>query len=166
MIHEFMTSKAVILGCGNTLFGDDGFGPEVIKSLEEGPRLPQGVASLDVGTSVSDLLFDLALSARKPEHILLVDAVSLPKQRPGELIWLPLEQVPACKKADFSMHQFPSINLLQELVSQAGVDVRILAVQVESIPDRVSPGLSKHVRSAVPKACRMIRSVLEGPSEL
>lgn len=160
MIEELMTSRILILGCGNTLFGDDGFGPAVIQALED-EELPAGCAALDVGTSVSDLLFDLVLQSSKPERIVLVDAVSLPERDPGRVEWLPLASIPQCKKADFSMHQFPSIDLLQELVSQAGVDVRVLAVQAECIPECVRPGLSGSIQAAVPTACRMIRSVLE-----
>ncbi|MFP4285235.1 MAG: hydrogenase maturation protease [Desulfovermiculus sp.] len=160
MIEELINSRVLILGCGNTLFGDDGFGPEVILALEQEAGLPPGVTAFDVGTSVSDLLFDLALSPDKPEQIILVDAVSLPDQSPGQLEWLPLTRIPQCKKADFSMHQFPSIDLLQELAHQAGVDVRILAVQVGYIPDHVQPGLTAEVRAAVPAACRMIRSAV------
>lgn len=160
MIEELINSQVLILGCGNTLFGDDGFGPEVIQALEQGADLPQGVTAFDVGTSMSDLLFDLALAPDKPKVIILVDAVSLPNFSPGQLVWLPLTQIPQCKKADFSMHQFPSIDLLQELALQAGVDVRVLVVQAGCIPDRVQPGLTTEVRTAVPAACRMIRSVV------
>ncbi len=161
MIEELINSRVLILGCGNTFFGDDGFGPEVIQALEQDADLPQGVTAFDVGTSVSDLLFDLALAPDKPEMIILVDAVSLPEFNPGQLVWLPLTQIPQCKKADFSMHQFPSIDLLQELALQAGVDVRVLAVQAGCIPDRVQPGLTAEVLAAVPAACRMIRSAVE-----
>lgn len=160
MIEELINSRVLILGCGNTLFGDDGFGPEVIQALEREPDLPQGVRAFDVGTSVSDLLFDLALAPEKPEMIILVDAVYLPKQSSGQLVWLPLTRIPQCKKADFSMHQFPSIDLLQELALQAGVDVRVLAVQAGCIPDRVQPGLTPEVRAAVPAACQMVRSAV------
>jgi coenzyme F420 hydrogenase subunit delta len=93
--------------------------------------------------------------------IILVDAVSLPEKRPGQVAWLPLDQIPEFKKADFSMHQFPSIDLLQELASQAGVDIRVLAVQAEYIPDHVQPGLSTKVQEAVPTARRMIHAVLK-----
>ena len=164
MIEELMSSQTLILGCGNTLFGDDGFGPAVIQALKESAALPPKAAALDVGTSVSDLLFDLALSPQKPERMILVDAVSLPQRDPGQVDWLPLEQIPDCKRCDFSMHQFPAIDLLQELITQAGVDVRILAVQAGRIPEYVQPGLTSEVQAAVPAACRMIHAVLNGSS--
>jgi coenzyme F420 hydrogenase subunit delta len=62
MIEELMTSRILILGCGNTLFGDVGFGPAMIEALGSETGLPPDAAALDVGIIVSDLLFDGALS--------------------------------------------------------------------------------------------------------
>ena len=31
---EYLTKENLILGCGNPLFGDDGFGPEFIRKLK------------------------------------------------------------------------------------------------------------------------------------
>ncbi|MFW6216636.1 MAG: hydrogenase maturation protease, partial [Desulfohalobiaceae bacterium] len=119
----------------------------------------QDAAALDVGTSLSDLLFDLALSPQKPELLLILDAVDLPGRSPGEVFELALEDIPDNKQSDFSMHQFPAINLLQELRSQGGVEVRILAVQVMRIPEEVRPGLSPEVQAALPQACKMLRAI-------
>jgi coenzyme F420 hydrogenase subunit delta len=125
MIEEIMTARTVVFGCGNTLFGDDGFGPAVARRLKEITALPQGVAVEDVGTSIGDLLFDLALSPNGPESIWIVDAVRISGRRAGEVFELDLEDIPREKRADFSMHQFPAINLLQELRDKGGVEIRI-----------------------------------------
>ena len=51
------TYKSILIfGCGNTLWGDDGFGPAVIEHLHRHYQLPEDVI---VGTSIRDLLFDL-----------------------------------------------------------------------------------------------------------
>jgi coenzyme F420 hydrogenase subunit delta len=105
----------VIFGCGNILMGDDGFGPGVIEHMEQHHVLPEGVTALDVGTSIRDILFDLLLSPFKPRRIFIVDAVSESGRQPGDLFELPLRLIPECKINDFSVHQFPSLNLLQEL---------------------------------------------------
>ena len=54
----------LIFGCGNILWGDDGFGPAVIAHLKEHYLLPDDVLALDVGTSIRDILFDLILSEK------------------------------------------------------------------------------------------------------
>jgi coenzyme F420 hydrogenase subunit delta len=57
------------------------------------------------------------------------------------------------KVNDFSVHHFPSLNLLQELSETAGVEVRILTVQVERLPEEIQSGLSDAVAAAIPAAC-------------
>ncbi len=156
MIRELFTKPLLIFGCGNLLFGDDGFGPAVIEHLHQHHHLPETVMAEDVGTSIGEFLFDLAISPERPECILILNAVCLPERQPGEVFELPIDQVPGQKSGDFCMHQFPSVNLLRELRDEGGVDVRILAVQIEDVPEEVRPGLSEAVQSAIPKACEWL----------
>ena len=156
MIREIHSHPVLVFGCGNTLFGDDGFGPAVIDRLRQDGRIPDDTHVEDVGTSISDLLFDLSLSVKKPREICIVDAVDVPGRKPGEIFEISPTDLPMVKRPDFSMHQFPSINLLQELQEGAGVSVRILAVQIARIPEEVQPGLSAEVDAALPSACAWI----------
>ncbi len=156
MLQELFSKPVIVFGCGNTLFGDDGFGPELIECLHAHYQLPDSVLAVDVGTSIGDLLFDLLLSSHKPAYVFIVDAISQPGRSPGELFELDLDDMPAAKSSDFSLHQFPSVNLLRELQESGGVKVRILAVQVGRIPDEVEPGLSMEVRMAIPRACEWL----------
>ena len=151
----------LVFGCGNIRFGDDGLGPAVMDALERGRPLPETVMAADVGTSIRDLLFDLLLSADKPKKIIIIDASNQPEREPGSLAELSLDQVDEAKVNDFSVHQFPSLNLLKELDDQEDVQVSILAVQVQNIPDHVDPGLSPAVQEAVPRACQWIWDQIE-----
>ena len=153
MIADLHKYDTVIFGCGNILMGDDGFGPGVMEYLEQHHTLPAGVMAVDVGTSIRDILFDLLLSPQKPRRIFIVDAVSESGRLPGDVFELPLSRIPECKVNDFSVHQFPSLNLLQELHESGGVEVCIVAAQTGHIPDEVEPGLSSAVQAAIPKAC-------------
>lgn len=152
MFKELFEKRILIFGCGNTLFGDDGFGPAVIACLGDNFILSDDVMAEDVGTGIGDILFDILLSPKKPEGIFIVDAVSRPARKPGELFEISLEDIPDNKACDFCMHQFPSVNLLRELLD-TGTQVRILAVQITEIPDKVRPGLSTEVANSVPEAC-------------
>ncbi len=158
MIEEIMNARTIVFGCGNTLFGDDGFGPTVVKRLKAEFSLPEDVAVEDVGTSIGDILFDLALAPEKPASLWIVDAVRISGRSPGEVFELEVEDIPREKTADFSMHQFPAINLLKELRSEGGVEVRILAVQSEELPEEVSPGLSPSAKAAVNEAIQILRA--------
>lgn len=156
-LPEYCRASTLILGCGNHLFGDDGFGPAVVAALEhDASGLPSSVCALDVGTGVRTILFTLVLSESRPATLIIVDATDAGRT-PGELFDLSIDQIPINKISDFSMHQLPTSNLLSELHSLCNVKVRILSCQVEKIPDAVSPGLSPAVAAAVPRACAMLR---------
>jgi len=160
MISQIFGKRVLICGCGNILFGDDGFGPAVAKYLQENYPLPADVLVMDVGTSIRDLLFDLVLSEKKPQKIIVIDAVDYPGRRPGEVFEIPVQGIPAKKTADFSLHQFPTVNLLQELQDHTRVDIHIVVVQVQEIPGEVRPGLSPAVAGAVDEAGARILQIL------
>jgi len=80
---------------------------------------------------------------------------------PGEIFELDITDIPEKKIDDFSMHQLPTSNLLKELESMCGVNVRIISVQIQNIPDEVSPGLSKVIRDSIPTACEKILSAIK-----
>ena len=69
MIQDILKNPILILGCGNTLFGDDGFGPAVIEHLEAHYPIPETVLVRDLGTGIRDFLFDLLISTIKPRRI-------------------------------------------------------------------------------------------------
>ncbi len=149
MIKLLFSTPILIFGCGNTLMGDDGFGPALIAHLQQTADLPPDAALLDAGTSISNFLFDLALSATKPRHIIILDAAFYPDKPAGSLMELTIEQLTPDKNADFAMHQFPAANLLRELRDEAGVGIHILAVQGAKRPDCVCEGLSPAVAQAL-----------------
>lgn len=151
---EYAKKRVLILGVGNVLFGDDGFGPSAAEYMLENCEIPEDVYVMDVGTGSGDILFNIALSQTKPQKIVILDAVDL-KKKPGEIFELSVDQLPTKKLADFSMHFFPSSNLLRELRDQMGIGIIIVACQAERMPDSVSTGLSDSVKQALPKAAEL-----------
>jgi len=154
IVPEYVKKRVLILGVGNVLFGDDGFGPAVAEYMLSNCRVPDDVYVMDVGISAGDILFNIALSQVKPKKIIVLDAVDL-KREPGEVFELSIDDLPAYKMSDFSMHFFPSPNILKELKDNMDVNVIILACQAGRMPDAVSPGLSDAVAQAVPRASEM-----------
>ncbi len=153
-LPTFCEKRTVILGCGNSLFGDDGFGPAVVEYLLSHYDIPEDIYVMDAGTGARKVLFTLSLSSERPEKIVIIDAVDKGKT-PGEFFELPLDDIPAEKTDDFSLHQVPSSNLAKEL-SAAGVDVHVIACQISHVPESVQPGLSEVVIRAVPRASQWI----------
>lgn len=156
-----MAHSTKIFGCGNMIMGDDGFGPAVVERLNSDHLLPAGVEAIDAGTGVREYLFDYLLSAEgRPQTIIILDAVDFPGRRPGEVFRIDPADIPAKKIHDFSLHQFPTVNLLLELQQHTGIRVLILAGQVEHIPEEIAPGLTPAMSAAVSLACEEVFRIL------
>jgi len=156
------TDETLVFGCGNPFFGDDGFGPAVIEHLEKehGHELDRRIRVLDVGTSIRDILFDMLLSSHQPQRLIIVDAIDQPGRRTGDLFEIDTDEIPVNKVSDFSLHQFPTTNMLHELKNATRIDVRILVAQTGKLPEQVRPGLSEPVRMAIPRMCERILKIL------
>jgi len=154
-IPDFCRKPVLIAGCGNILFGDDGFGCALVEHLERQFETPDHVCLADAGTGVRKLLFTLCLSPVRPRRILIVDAVDAGRE-PGEWFEIDPSSIPTVKLDDFSMHQVPTSNLLRELEQQTGTEVRVLVCQTGPLPEEIAPGLSGPVERAIPQAAEWV----------
>jgi len=152
---EYYDKETLILGVGNILFGDDGFGPAVADYLNERCRAPAGAAILDVGTGVRQILFNLIIAEQKPRRIVIVDALQCGRT-PGEVFLVSIEEIPDKKVNDFSVHMVPTLNMLRELRDLCGVEVVVLAAQPENIPELVSGEMTETMKKAVVEAADYI----------
>lgn len=151
----------MIFGCGNLIMGDDGFGPAVIDQLQTRYDLPVSIQAIDAGTCVREYLFDyLLMEEGRPEKIIVLDAVDFTDRQPGEVFEILPDQIPAKKIHDFSLHQFPTVNLLQELAENTGIKVQIIAAQIKFIPEEIAPGLSPVMTKAVTETCEQLSQIL------
>jgi coenzyme F420 hydrogenase subunit delta len=148
-------ARVLVLGVGNVLFGDDGFGPAVSDSLLDDYAIPDDIYVMDVGTGVRKLLFTLVLGDTHPNEILIVDAVDW-GQRIGEVKVISANELPVTKIDDFSLHQVPTSNMLRELQDQCQVKVSVVVCDVGVLPQRIEPGLSPETAQAVRTASRII----------
>ncbi len=158
---KFTAPDVVIFGCGNIYLGDDGFGPAVIDALNKGDSLPEKVEAIDAGTSIRDQLFDYLLSEElRPKHIIIVDSIDREDRSPGEVFSIDPDAIPARKIHDFSLHQFPTVNMLQELQEFTDVKVSIVVAQISEPAEEVAEGLSVDIQQAVPTACNLIMDIV------
>lgn len=160
MIESLHTTPFLVFGCGNPLFGDDGFGPCVIEHLTANHDLPPHVACVDIGTSIRGLLFDIILAPQKPQLIIIVDAMDLKGRAPGQIHEIDVNQIHPAKISDFSLHQFPTTNMLKEIQDGTDVRVRVLVAQIFALPTQVRPGLSSAVAAAVPRMSRRVMEII------
>ena len=144
----------MVLGVGNILFGDDGFGCAVVDYVESHYPVPEAVCLLDAGTGVRKLLFTLCLSTARPERLLILDAIDAGRS-PGEIFEIDPAEIPPVKLDDFSLHQLPTSNLLRELQE----DLRGRGA-CAGLPDGATAGrdLPGSCRKQSPTPCRKRRS--------
>jgi coenzyme F420 hydrogenase subunit delta len=163
-LPEFCRKPTLVLGCGNILFGDDGFGCAVVDYVESYYQVPEAICLLDAGTGVRKLLFTLCLSLARPQRLLILDAIDAGRTQ-GEIFEIDPAEIPAVKLDDFSLHQLPTSNLLRELQEGCGIEVRVLVCQTGPLPEEISQGLSEAVSGAVPQAAEwLVRQYFPRPA--
>jgi coenzyme F420 hydrogenase subunit delta len=145
--------KVLILGCGNVLLGDDGFGPAAAARCRRF-RLSGSIVALDVGTQLSPLTMDLLYGEEKPIGLVILDAVDGGRS-PGDVFRVSLDDLASRTTDTFGLHDFPSVSVFRELETSKGTKTEIIACQPAMGMDLVRIGLSKQVREAVPKAAWM-----------
>lgn len=158
LMPPYYRKKTLVLGCGNYLMGDDGFGPAVVEALEKRGGIPQDVHVEDVGTSAREILFQLVVGQFDLSRMIIIDGVDFSDRgrRPGEVFEIALDEIPVHKTDDFSMHQVPSSNLLRELRDNRNIEVIVLACQIQHIPEEVNVGLTEPVEGAIPAMCELV----------
>ena len=155
LLPAFCQARILVLGVGNILFGDDGFGPAVAETLLRDYHIPDDIFVMDTGTGVRKLLFTLTLSEIGPEEILVIDAVDW-GQEIGLIAEISVKELPASKVDDFSLHHAPTSNLLRDLEDNCRVRVTVLVCDVGTIPQMIRPGLSTVIQQAVTAATHQI----------
>ena len=140
--------EILVLGIGNLLWADEGFGVRAAETLHAAYAFPQDVTLVDGGTQ-GLYLFDLVASSRR---VLLFDAIDfgLP---PGTLRVLRDAEVPAWGAVKVSPHQtgFHDILALASLRGESPEHVTLIGVQPEDIAD-FGGGLRDAVRARIPEA--------------
>jgi hydrogenase 3 maturation protease len=140
-IKDRLKGIVTIIGIGNIMRGDDGFGPKLIESLKK----KKTKASLfDCGTVPENYIFPILTTSC--DTVILVDAADL-RTEPGTISLLSLNELSG---AGLSTHN-SSIRLFTDLLMTGKDDLNIFAVTVqpksiafgESLSPAVSEGVNK-----------------------
>jgi hydrogenase maturation protease len=148
-------SDTLVLGLGNTLRGDDGLGPEVIRWLRD-QTLPPHVVIQDGGTPGLELVVTLSAYQRA----LIIDAADIGRA-PGEWVRLSVAQARASRpEAELSLHSagLAEALALGQVMGKLPESLVIFGVQPRQIDWSI--GLSAVVQEAVPAIGRAVLSEL------
>lgn len=131
---ESNTIQTLVLGVGNTLMMDEGFGVRVVECLVRDYIIPEEVQVLDGGTLGMDLLYYM----EGVPNLLLIDAVQANRE-PGALVRLVNEEVPAFLSMKMSPHQIgvPDMLATARLRGTTPPNIVLLGVQ----PERIEIGM-------------------------
>ena len=150
----------LVVGCGNVLFKDDGFGPMVIHALEDyfkenNIEKPEDTQFIDAGTGATHFIFSMPDENWK--KVIVVDVVEW-NAEPGTLKIFSPYDMPKGKYEN--AHTWPVEEPLHDLVDM-GIEVVIVGCKPAEItaPD-VDMGLTESVEAAIPKAIEMILNEL------
>ena len=142
-----MKGKVVIVGVGNTLRGDDGFGPALIARLKGKIK----ASCIDAGSAPENYTRDIV--QEQPNTILIADALHLGK-RSGEFEILQKNDIAKC---GLSTHDISPNMLIEYLEHETAADIYLLGVQ----PKDLSFGreISDEVKSALLKIAQLMQEV-------
>lgn len=120
----------LVLGLGNTIMTDDGFGVEVVTTLSSRYHFQGPVQLLDGGTLGLDLLPYL----EEVDSLLIIDALDM-RDEPGKIFRLEGDAVPRAFASKLSVHQMGLQDLLAvaELQGHVPRDLVVWGVQPECI---------------------------------
>ena len=140
--------EALVLGIGNVLWADEGFGVRAVEALHAAYAFPAAVVLKDGGTLGLNLYEDIADARR----VLVFDAIDfgLP---PGTLRVLRDDEVPAWGRTKLSPHQigFNDILALAQLNGRAPDTIVAIGVQPVELDD-FGGSLREPVRDRLPEA--------------
>ncbi len=148
--------RVAVVGLGNVLMGDDGFGPFVVRQFQARYDYPEWVSATDLGTPGLDLVpfIDDATA------VIVVDTVKL-DEPPGTLRLYQRDQLLAAPRGQrFSPHDAGLVETLQMLEFSGGGprEVQLVGVVPESCAPR--PGLSASARAAAELALEAVAEQL------
>lgn len=143
------TGNTVLLGIGNVLWADEGFGPRVVERMKERGGLPEDVELVDGGTQGLYLLPLVQDAAR----MIVFDAVDFGRP-PGTLTVLRDGEIPAFfGQRPLSLHQtgFTDVLAAAELTGRLPRAITLIGVQYADI-DTWGGGLSPAVTATLDPA--------------
>lgn len=149
---------ALILGIGNVLWADEGFGVRCVEALHERFEFPPSVCVMDGGTQGLFLLPWVSSADR----LLILDAIDFDLE-PGTLKLIVGDDVPSymgVKKV--SMHQagFQEVLSSAQLSGEFPDEIALIGVQPELLDDyggSLTPTVKQQLQPALELACDVLR---------
>ena len=132
-LSHLLLGRVLIVGIGNQLRADDGFGPSLIKRLQGKIKAD----CLDAGLSPENYIGKIIKFI--PDVILFIDAVSI-QQPPSTIRLIKAEQIP---EYGFSTHNMSPRLMIDNIKSQIKTEIFMLGIEPENL--EFGESISKNV---------------------
>jgi len=148
--------KLVVLGLGNLLLKDEGFGVHFVRRFQRKYRMPEHIAIIDGGT-LGYALMDIICQT---EHLLVIDTVKADDE-PGSIYRFSPQAIPAYLDYTASAHEveFMDVLLKAEMLGEAPATT-IIAVSVGEIKE-MGMELSEVMEDALLKVEDMVKQEIK-----
>ena len=147
----------LVLGLGNSIMRDDGFGVKVVNTLSSRYHFQGPVKLLDGGTLGLDLLPHL----EEVERLLIIDALDL-RAEPGTLSRITGEDVPRAFASKLSVHQMGLQDLLAVAELQGHIPKELVVWGVQPASIEMGTELTPLIEEAVPVVLTRVLDELAG----
>lgn len=149
--------NVLILGIGNSLLTDDGFGIHVTRALEEKGGLGENITILDGGTLGLALLPDIEVA----DHLIVVDAAQMYEEAGHMKVLEGIDMDNHLSKHKSTVHEVAMVDLLSavRLTGHEPKTRTLIAVQPENIEWGMEP--TEKVKAQIDPACTKIHEIIE-----
>lgn len=148
--------STLVLGLGNSIMTDDGFGVKVVNTLSSRYHFQGNIRLIDGGTLGLDLLPHL----EDVESLLIIDALDM-RDKPGQLFRLEGEDVPRAFASKLSVHQMGLQDLLAVAELQGHVPTKLVVWGVQPECIEMGTDLTAAVESAVEPVVQKVLNELQ-----
>jgi hydrogenase maturation protease len=151
--------KILLLGIGNVLWADEGFGVRVIERLQKGYRFPDQVKVMDGGTQGVYLVEHV----QEAEVLIVFDAIDYDLQ-PGTLKRIENDDVPnflGAKKMSLHQTGFQEVLAMAQMLGHYPRHLLLIGVQPEELDD-YGGSLRPIVKAQIQPAIDMALAYLQG----
>jgi coenzyme F420 hydrogenase subunit delta len=146
--------EIVVVGCGNPLFADDGFGPAVAEEMQK-LSLPDNVKVEDGGLGAPHFIFTL-LNPEETKRLIIVDIADFGAE-PGSIAKFRIEDLPPGSYRD--AHSWDLTEPLERIKDQ--IDITVIGCQQKYVSDpEMEIGISDEVSKAIPKTVQIVLDLI------
>ncbi len=142
--------KTAIVGVGNILMGDEGFGVRVIQYLAK-KDLPENISLIDAGTG----FFNIASNLSKYEKVIIID-IARGGKAPGTIYRFTESDIKSDTAESVSLHDFGVIESLKLERLVRKIPDNIIFYGIEPYKIELSMELSDFLKDKVSKVAEIV----------